>query len=80
MECGKEDSVIFCLPLASSVYNILMVTEDLIKHQNMWVAYSKDRKDIVGRSKSLKDLLRKIKGKNDLIVSFLPPASTTLSP
>jgi hypothetical protein len=57
-----------------------MATRDLLKHQNMWIAYSKDRKNIIDRSKSLKDLLKKIEGKNDLIVSFLPPANTTLSP
>ncbi len=57
-----------------------MKLKDLIKHENMWVAYSKDRKYIVEKSKSLKGLLGKIKKDKELVVSFIPPSDTTLSP
>ncbi len=57
-----------------------MKLKDLINYGNMWVAYSKDRKYIVEKSKSLKGLLEKIKGDKELIVSFIPPSDTTLSP
>lgn len=63
-----------------NVYNIHMNLKDLINHENMWVAYSKDRKHIVTKSKSLEDLLKKIKANKDLIVSFIPPSDITVSP
>lgn len=57
-----------------------MKLKDLVSHENMWVAYSKDRKYIVEKSKSLKSLLGKIKRDKELIISFIPPSNTTLSP
>lgn len=57
-----------------------MNLKDLINYENMWVAYSKDRKYIVNKSKSLEGLLKKIKADNELIVSFIPRSDTTVSP
>ena len=57
-----------------------MNLKDLINYENMWVAYSKDRKYIVDKSKSLEGLLKKIKADNELIVSFIPRSDTTISP
>lgn len=57
-----------------------MNLKDLIKHENMWVAYSKDRKSIVRESKSLEDLLKKIKSDKELIISFIPRSDITISP
>jgi len=57
-----------------------MNIKDLTSYQNMWIAYSKDRKRIIEKSKSLQELLKKIEGNDDLIVSFLPSSNATLSP
>ncbi len=57
-----------------------MILNDLIKLQNKWVAFSKDRKKIVNKASSLEDLLKKIKKKEDLIISFIQPADRYLSP
>ena len=57
-----------------------MNLKDLIDYENMWVAYSKDRKYIVNKSKSLEGLLKKIKEDKELIVSFIPRSDTTISP
>lgn len=57
-----------------------MNLKDLISYENMWVAYSKDRKHIVNKSKSLDGLLKKIKTDKELIVSFIPRSDITVSP
>ncbi len=57
-----------------------MKAEELLKLQNKWVAFSKDRKKIVRQSKSLKDLLNHTKDQKDLIISFIHPADKFLSP
>lgn len=57
-----------------------MKLEELIKLQNKWVAFSKDRKRVVEKANSLEDLLKKIKNEQDLIVSFMSPADKFLSP
>lgn len=67
-------------PFDSIVYNKNMKLEELIKLQNKWVAFSKDRKKVVGKASSLEDLLKKIKNEKDLIVSFMHPADKFLSP
>lgn len=62
------------------LYNKIMKAEELLKLQNKWVAFSKDRKKIVRQSKSLKDLLNHTKDQKDLIISFIHPADKFLSP
>lgn len=62
------------------VYNNRMLLNDLAKSQNKWVAFSKDRKKIINKSGSLKELLKKIKNREDLIVSFIQPADRYFSP
>ena len=62
------------------VYNKFMKLEDLIKLQNKWVAFSKDRKRVMGKASSLAVLLKKIGNEKDLIVSFMHPADKFLSP
>ena len=57
-----------------------MKAEELLKLQNRWVAFSKDRKKIVRQSKSLKDLLSHTQDQKDLIISFIHPADKFLSP
>jgi len=57
-----------------------MKLEDLIKLQNKWVAFSKDRKRVMGKASSLAVLLKKIGNEKDLIVSFMHPADKFLSP
>ena len=56
-----------------------MDINELIKYENMWVAYSSDRKLVKEKSKTLKSLLKKIKDK-DLIISFIPRSDVTVSP
>ena len=67
-------------PFDSIVYNKIMKLEELLKLQNKWVAFSKDRKKVVEKASSLEDLLKKIKNEKDLIVSFMHPADKFLSP
>jgi len=62
------------------MYNKVMKLEELIKLQNKWVAFSKDRKKVVEKASSLENLLKKIKNEKDLIVSFMHPADKFLSP
>lgn len=50
-----------------------MKLEELVKLQNKWVAFSKDRKKVVEKANSLENLLKKIKNEKDLIVSFIQP-------
>lgn len=57
-----------------------MKAEELLKLQNKWVAFSKDRKKIVRQSKSLKDLLSHTKDQKDLIISFVNSSEKYLSP
>ncbi len=62
------------------LYNKIMKTEELLKLQNKWVAFSQDRKKIVVKSNSLSKLLKKIGNKRNLIVSFVNPVDKYLSP
>jgi hypothetical protein len=57
-----------------------MDMKQLYKLQNNWVAFTKDRKGVVARSKKLNRLLGLIEGKKDLIVSFIPRSDIFLSP
>lgn len=57
-----------------------MKLEDLIKLQNKWVAFSKDRKKVVEKASTLENLLKKIGDQRDLVVSFMHPADKFLSP
>lgn len=57
-----------------------MDVKELIKFQNKWVAFTKDRKKIVYKSNSLGNLLKKVKKQEDLILSFIHPADRFLSP
>lgn len=61
------------------MYNHFMRLNDLVKLQNKWVAFSKDRKKVVDKASSLGELLKKIKNQKDLIVSFIHPADRFLS-
>ncbi len=56
-----------------------MDTKQLYKLQDSWVAFSKDRKKVVAKAKRLNGLLNSIKGKKDLIVSFIPSSDVFLS-
>ena len=62
------------------MYNVCMKFKDLIKLQNKWVAFSKDREQVVDKASSLGALLKKINNKEDLIVSFIHPSDRFLSP
>lgn len=62
------------------LYNKIMKAGELLKVQNRWVAFSKDRKKIIEKSNSLSGLLKKIGNKKDLTVSFIHPADKYLSP
>ena len=57
-----------------------MSVKQLLKLQNMWVAFSKDRTKVVDKASSLGKLLKKIKDQEDLVVSFIHPADRFLSP
>jgi len=57
-----------------------MLLNDLAKSQNKWVAFSKDRKKIIDKASSLEELFKKIKNREDLIVSFIQPADRFSSP
>lgn len=57
-----------------------MSVKQLLKLQNKWVAFSKDRTKIIDKASSLGKLLKKIKKQDDLIVSFIHPADRYLSP
>ncbi len=57
-----------------------MDIKQLYKLQDSWVAFSKDRKKIVAKAKKLTGLLNLIKGKRDLIISFIPRSDIFLSP
>lgn len=63
-----------------SMYNSYMNINELSKYENMWVAYTVDRKKIVEKANSLDALLKKIGLDHDYVVSFLPSATTTISP
>lgn len=62
------------------MYNKDIKLEELIKLQNKWVAFTKDRKKVVNKANSLNQLLNQIKNKKDLILSFIQPADKFLSP
>ncbi len=62
------------------MYNDYMKVKELIKLQNKWVAFSKDRTKIINKASSLGELLKKIKKQDDLVVSFIHPADSYLSP
>ena len=57
-----------------------MNIKDLMNYQNMWVAYSKDRKRIVNKSKSLQELLKNRKVTNPLDCLFDTGADRILLP
>jgi predicted RNase H-like HicB family nuclease len=57
-----------------------MKLEELIKLQNKWVAFSKDRKKVIQKASSMEELFKKIKNQKDLIVTFMHPADRFLSP
>ena len=57
-----------------------MSVKQLLKLQNKWVAFSKDRTKVVDKASSLGKLLKKIKDQEDLVVSFIHPADRYLSP
>jgi len=60
--------------------NGFMNVRQLLKLQNKWVAFSKDREKVIDKANSLGKLLKKIKDQEDLIVSFIHPADRYLSP
>lgn len=62
------------------MYNKLMSVKRLLKLQNKWVAFSRDRTKIIDKASSLEKLLKKIKNQEDLVVSFIHPADRYLSP
>lgn len=51
-------------------YNLNKISQ---KYSNMWIAVSRDHKVVFGSAKSLKDLARKIKGR-DVVFLKLPPS------
>lgn len=58
-----------------------MEAKILLKHENQWVALSKDRSKVLYASKSLDNLLKrlpKLKSK-DVILHFVPPFDGYLS-
>lgn len=57
-----------------------MDTKQLYKLQNSWVAFSSDRKSVIAKAKKLNELMKLLKGKKDLIVSFVPRSDIFLSP
>ena len=57
-----------------------MSVKQLLKLQNKWVAFSKDRTEVIDKASSLEKLLKKIKNQEDLVVSFIHPADRYLSP
>lgn len=57
-----------------------MILEDLVELQNKWVAFSKDRKEIVDEADSLRKLLKQLKNKKNLIISYIQPADRFISP
>ncbi len=50
-----------------------MSVKQLLKLQNKWVAFSKDRTKIINKASSLGELLKKVKNQDDLVVSFIKP-------
>lgn len=54
----------------------------LIKFENKWVALSKDRSKVLYAAKSLDHLFKLLpkSKKNDVILHFVPPLHTYLSP
>ena len=54
----------------------------LLKHENSWVALSKDRNKVLYSAKTLDNLFKQLsRTKNkDVILHFVPPFNTYLSP
>ncbi len=57
-----------------------MDIKQLYKLQNNWVAFNKDRKKVIIKAKKLSELLKLMKGKKDLTITFIPRSDIFLSP
>lgn len=59
-----------------------MKAKILLKYENKWVALSKDRSKVLYAAKSLDHLFKVLpkSKKNDVIMHFVPPFNTYLSP
>lgn len=59
-----------------------MQAKILLNYENKWVALSKDRSKVLYAAKSLNDLFKLLpkSKKNDVIMHFVPPFNTYLSP
>jgi len=59
-----------------------MKADILLDYENKWVALSKDRSKVLYAAKAIDNLLKKIPkaNKNDVILHFVPPFNTYLSP
>lgn len=59
-----------------------MKADILLKHENTWVALSRDRSRVLYSAKTLDNLFKKISKikKEDVILHFVPPLHTYLSP
>lgn len=59
-----------------------MQAKILLNYENQWVALSKDRSKVLYAAKSLDHLFKLLpkSKKNDVILHFVPPFNTYLSP
>ena len=60
----------------------MQIQNPLINYENMWVALTSDRKTVVTSGRSYKEVDKKLKKmkKEDVILAFVPPFDTFLSP
>lgn len=59
-----------------------MKTNILLKYENKWVALNKDRSKVLYAAKTLDNLFKMLpkSNKDDVIMHFVPPLNTYLSP
>lgn len=64
------------------LYNKNMKASILLKYGNKWVALDKKRTKVVDAATSLDSLLKRLTGKkkDEVILHFVPPLNTYLSP
>ncbi len=60
----------------------MQIQNPLINYENKWVALTPDRKTVIAAGRSYKEVDKKLKKmkQEDVILTFVPPFDTFLSP